>query len=46
LASSFGAKPVVESELARWGYAEWRIPPYIMPTAPADEREEGEYSYA
>ena len=46
LASSFGAKPVGESELARWGYAEWRIPPYTMPKAPADEKEDGEYSYA
>ena len=42
LASSFGAKTVRESELAWWGYAEWRIPPCIMPTAPAGEK----YSYA
>ena len=36
LASSFGAKPGTESELARWGYAEWRIPPSAVPKAPAD----------
>ena len=45
LARAFGVVPTSDAELARWGYAAWRIPPYALPPSGA-EPEEAEYSRA
>ena len=47
LAHAFGVVPANQRELARWGYAAWRIPAYAESSLPPDaEADEAEYSRA
>ena len=45
LARAFGVAVTSDAELARWGYAAWRIPPYTVPPGGV-EPEQAEYSRA
>jgi hypothetical protein len=44
LARAFGVVPATEVELARWGYAAWRIPAYAVPPPGTVSEDGAEYS--
>jgi hypothetical protein len=45
LAASCGVTPATQAELRRWGYADWRIPPFVLPP-PVRESPGGDHSAA